>query len=98
MRAAWVYGRRGKNFLLTIQRLARERAVSGAPLRVVHDQVGEAAPGVTVKPITTHEYPTQERRPTYSVLDPSLLETVFGVALPRWREQLGSGVGTVAVV
>jgi dTDP-4-dehydrorhamnose reductase len=35
-RLAWVYGRRGKNFLLTLQRLARE----GKPLRIVADQVG----------------------------------------------------------
>jgi dTDP-4-dehydrorhamnose reductase len=35
-RLAWVYGRRGKNFLLTMQRLAGE----GKPLRVVADQVG----------------------------------------------------------
>jgi dTDP-4-dehydrorhamnose reductase len=142
LRVAWVYGLRGKNFLLTIQRLVRERAVSGEPLRVVHDQVGvptwsrsiaeataavvqqlcsrtdadtlpgtyhmagagscswydfacaivqqmgEAAPGVTVQPITTHEYPTPARRPAYSVLDPSLFEAVFGVALPEWRVQL----------
>jgi len=35
-RLAWVYGRRGKNFLLTMQRLAAE----GKPIRVVADQVG----------------------------------------------------------
>jgi len=151
LRVAWVYGLRGKNFLLTIQRLARERAVSGEPLRVVHDQVGvptwsrsiaeataavvhqlvdrtdaetlpgtyhmagagscswyefaseivqqlgEAAPGVTVQPITTHEYPTPARRPAYSVLNPSLFEAVFGVALPEWRVQLDKCVGEVAV-
>jgi dTDP-4-dehydrorhamnose reductase len=35
-RLAWVYGRRGRNFLLTMQRLAGE----GKPIRVVADQVG----------------------------------------------------------
>jgi dTDP-4-dehydrorhamnose reductase len=35
-RLAWVYGLHGKNFLLTMRRLAQE----GKPLRVVNDQVG----------------------------------------------------------
>jgi len=35
-RLCWVYGARGQNFMLTMQRLAREREV----LRVVSDQVG----------------------------------------------------------
>lgn len=35
-RTSWVYGARGKNFLLTIQRLARERSL----LRVIEDQIG----------------------------------------------------------
>jgi dTDP-4-dehydrorhamnose reductase len=36
LRTSWVYGRRGKNFLLTIQRLARERD----ELAIVADQTG----------------------------------------------------------
>jgi dTDP-4-dehydrorhamnose reductase len=35
-RTSWIYGLRGKNFLLTVQRLARERE----ELRIVADQIG----------------------------------------------------------
>ncbi|MFN0314084.1 MAG: dTDP-4-dehydrorhamnose reductase [Burkholderiales bacterium] len=35
-RTSWVYGSRGKNFLLTVLRLAKERP----ELRIVHDQTG----------------------------------------------------------
>ena len=40
VRTSWVYSSTGRNFLLTILRLARERAASGQPLKIVNDQYG----------------------------------------------------------
>lgn len=40
VRSAWLYGNPGKNFVLTIIRLAREKRPLGEPIRVVDDQVG----------------------------------------------------------
>lgn len=40
LRTSWVYGPVGRNFLLTMLRLHRERAAAGAELGVVADQVG----------------------------------------------------------
>lgn len=39
-------------------------------------------------PITTAEYPTPARRPTYSVLSTRKLEQTFGVAMPHWERAL----------
>ena len=40
LRTSWVYGPVGRNFLLTMLRLHRQKAAVGEPLRVVADQVG----------------------------------------------------------
>jgi len=50
LRTSWVYGMRGNNFLLTMQRLARERG----SVRVVDDQVGAPTWSRTVAQTSAH--------------------------------------------
>jgi dTDP-4-dehydrorhamnose reductase len=58
-------------------------------------QRGLLPPTVTVSPITTQEYPTRARRPSYSVLDKrSLLRA--GIVPVHWRRNLRSVVGEIA--
>jgi dTDP-4-dehydrorhamnose reductase len=41
-----------------------------------------------VIPIETKDYPTQARRPIYSVLDKSKIKSDFKVIIPHWRDSL----------
>ena len=41
-----------------------------------------------VSPVTSAEYVTAARRPAYSVLDRSKIESAFGVVIPEWEEAL----------
>jgi dTDP-4-dehydrorhamnose reductase len=50
---------------------------------------------VRVKPIATAEYPTPAARPTYSVLDCSLISQRFGIMPPPWQESLARTVAEI---
>src|SRR5471030_3483987 len=56
LRTSWVYGMRGKNFLLTMMRLARERD----ELRIVNDQYGAPTWSRTIADTTALR--SEERR------------------------------------
>jgi dTDP-4-dehydrorhamnose reductase len=43
---------------------------------------------VPIEAITTADYPTPARRPAYSVLDCSKLQTEFNYRLPGWQQAL----------
>jgi len=47
---------------------------------------------MTVNSIPSSEYPTPAKRPAYSVLDNSKLQSVFNLSLPDWRDGLASCV------
>ena len=54
----------------------------------------ERAPDVAA--IATDQFPTKAKRPAYSVLDTSKLQSTFSLALPDWTEGLARVVGELA--
>lgn len=50
----------------------------------------------TVEAISSAEYPTPARRPSWSVLDNRRLQQDFGIALPPWQEGLKRVIGEIA--
>lgn len=43
---------------------------------------------IIVNPISTDQYPTPAKRPAYSVLDKSKIESVFGIEILDWKKSL----------
>lgn len=46
-----------------------------------------------VEPISGSKFPTPAKRPTYSVMDTSLIERTFNLHIPGWRERLEVCIG-----
>jgi dTDP-4-dehydrorhamnose reductase len=74
-RTSWVYGLRGKNFLLTIRRLAQERD----ELRIVNDQHGAPTWCRTIADTTAHVVARLSRTSNCIGLDQDLLRDKGGV-------------------
>lgn len=45
-----------------------------------------------IVPVPTSEFPAPAQRPAYSVLDKSLITTVFGVKVPLWERSLSKAI------
>lgn len=73
-RTSWVYGRRGRNFLLTIERLAEERD----ELRIVADQYGAPTWCRTIADTTAHVVAALQSEAGSAGLDEA-----------HWREKAG---------
>lgn len=54
------------------------------------ESAGRGGPSARVRRITTLDYPTTAARPANSRLDCSLIAKTHGVALPDWRQSLGT--------
>ncbi len=41
-----------------------------------------------INPVTTAEYPTKAKRPSFSLLDTNKIRKTFGINIPEWKESL----------
>lgn len=49
-------------------------------------------PDCDVVPVPSTEFPSPAKRPAYSVLDKTLIKTVFGVKVPLWERSLSKAI------
>jgi dTDP-4-dehydrorhamnose reductase len=52
----------------------------------------------TVKPCASTEYRSRVKRPVYSVLDKTKIETALGIDIPAWNESLGNYLGQLVEI
>lgn len=76
LRTSWVYGMRGKNFLLTVMRLAQERD----ELRIVADQRGAPTWSRTIADTTAH---------IVARLQSAKSDRTAGIQVDAWQEHSG---------
>ena len=84
LRTSWVYGTRGKNFLLTILKLARERS----ELKIVEDQIGAPTWSRTLAEVTSqilaqHYSPISQS--SVSIMDISGLYHAVSGGMTSWH-------------
>jgi dTDP-4-dehydrorhamnose reductase len=53
----------------------------------IRDAIGSTC---TVNPIPTNQYPTPAKRPHYSLLDKTYIQTTYGITIPDWQRSLFS--------
>lgn len=92
LRTSWVYGTRGKNFLLTMQRLGREKEV----LKVVGDQIGSPTWSRMIASMTAqmvHQISMREEFSSYGIyhLTSAGQTTWYGFAKEIFNIQQASG-------
>lgn len=49
-------------------------------------------PDCDVVPVASTEFPSPAKRPAYSVLDKTLIKTVFGIKVPLWERSLSKAI------
>lgn len=52
--------------------------------------------GCEIVPCHSEEYPSKARRPSYSVLDKTLVKKTFGITIPHWHDSLMSCIRSVS--
>lgn len=56
--------------------------------KMIAETAGGASAGCNIQPCHSDEFPSPVKRPSYSVLDKTLIKRTFGVEVPYWTDSL----------